>query len=458
MAKRVLFACDLDSQIFGALPLADAFETAGWTVSFALHAPGALPPGVLSRITNRFEVHDAWIGPLAVSDLAFSADAIGVFATGSRIARFRYDNELAWRVRGGRRPALFCGFNGLVFERFEEGLAWRLGYDVLCLNGPRDEDAFRDFAGGTAFADQPIATVGLRRRRDVTAAAPRDAGSPKTFLFAEQVAAPSDPEHRERLAATLARLATASPDWRVVVRPRVQPGERTFHDQTLHMETLLKRLPARPSNLIISYEPLESLLDGADLFATISSTALFDALDHGVTCCVLLDFGVRNAYGSHVLFGSGLGVDLSRLATLDDAPRRAPDAGWLDRIGYGATHSPQALLARIAQTDITAPPPPQLQTGERALIGASARVSRTEDEALARDRATVEAALAAGDGPAARAALARLGATLTASDTRHDVDSAWRRREGAVAALARKAGFYWLYKRLRRITLGAAPR
>ncbi|MET0314544.1 MAG: DUF6716 putative glycosyltransferase, partial [Hansschlegelia sp.] len=164
--RSVLFACDLDSQVFGALPLALAFRERGWRAVFAIDAGRALPKAVLERLAGRFEIVERPLGALAVSPEAREADAVGVFLTGSRMALFRHAFELAGRVLGGPRAALFCGFNGLVFEKFEEGAAWRLGYDFICLNGPRDRELFESFVARSAFEAQPVVVTGLRRKTD----------------------------------------------------------------------------------------------------------------------------------------------------------------------------------------------------------------------------------------------------------------------------------------------------
>lgn len=456
--KRILFACDLDSQVFGALPLALAFRARGWTVAFSIHGASELSDTARNTLGDRFDLMDGWLGELAVSRRVYEFDAVGVYATGSRIARFRHDIALAARVRGGPRPALICGFNGLVYEKFEEGLAWRLGYDQICLNGPRDHDAFKDFIAGTPFEAQSATIVGLRRRTDAPAPSPKPAtGGPQRFVFAEQVIVPADPQHRAALVATLARLAQASPGWLMTIKVRVRPDERTFHDQVAPIAALLDALPSRPANLELSYAPLDGLLATADLFGTVSSTALFDAMDRGVPSCVATDFGVRNAYGSHVLFGSGLTVALSDCADLDQIPRRTADPRWLDRVGYGPQHTPDALIAALERFDGSSPFQPQAQSLETSAT-LRGPVPPVGTAAITAGRAAVEAALAAGDRDDALHALERLGATLGQSDSRHADDSAWRRREGALAAFARRRKLYWLYRTVRNAVLGARPR
>lgn len=454
--RSVLFACDLDSQVFGALPLARAFAARGWRASFALDPSRSLPPALGEQLAGRFEVVAKPVAELPTDPEAFRHDAIGVFVTGSRLALFRHALELAARIREGRRPALFCGFNGLVFEKFEEGVAWRLGYDVVCLNGPRDRDVFVDFLQGSDFADQPYTVVGLRRRPD---AAPRSAkpepveGERKLFVFAEQVVVPRGQRERQALVAALIRLAEASPQWDVVIKARVRPGEQTFHQQSAHIQTLVDWAPRKPANLSVSYEPLDALLERADLFATISSTALFDAFDFGVPSLIATDFGLRNADGTHVFFSSGLGVRLDELGSLDDAPRLAPDERWLSRVGYGPDASPAGLIEGLKAFDrSTALPrafvsfPAAVQTATDSV--ASAREVVTAWEAVR--AAMPESGFAGGDERLdAERALASFGALLTRKLVIADGAPDPEANEGAVAGFSRKLGMYWLYKRIR---------
>ena len=37
----------------------------------------------------------------------------------------------------------------MVLEHFIEGVSWRLGYDLICLSGPRDQQALAQLVAGT---------------------------------------------------------------------------------------------------------------------------------------------------------------------------------------------------------------------------------------------------------------------------------------------------------------------
>jgi hypothetical protein len=445
--KRVVLACDLDSQIFGAMPFARRLSAQGVEVAFVIDAGRPVP----EAISRAFETQRRSLGALAVSEDAFGFDAIGVFATGSRIALFRHTLALAARVLKRPRPALFAGFNGFVYERFEEGVGWRLGCDALCLNGPRDQEAFQAMLGQNPFARQPIALTGLHRRWDLGEPAP--VSEKKLLVFAEQVAAPAEPERRRALFGAIADLAARSPGWEVAIKARVPPKRQTFWDQTAHVEGVVAALPRRPKNLTVSYEPLESLLPRATLFGTVSSTALFDALDHCVPGLLATDLGFHAADGSQAMAGSGLGVKLADLASLDVAPRRAPEPAWLRHVGYDPAFSPDALLAVLEGFDGCADLPPALHSFEKAAVGAAPSIPMAN--AILAAKAETETALDAGAD--ATDALKRVGAAIERSDRQRAIDEAWRTSEGGAAKLARRLKVYGPYKAVRRRLIGETP-
>jgi hypothetical protein len=167
------------------------------------------------------------------------------------------------------------------------------------------------------------------------------------------------------MVSHLLTLARRCPEWEIVLKPRVAPREATFHHVAEHISTTLARLtPRPPSNLRLSYEPLPSLLGASRLFATLSSTAFFDALDHGCIPLVLGDFGVRADLGTAFFAGSGMLIELGRQHSLEALCEREVDAAWLDWVGYGPQYSSRRLfeiLSAPRQTPQDAVSPPSLQ-------------------------------------------------------------------------------------------------
>ncbi|BEV36774.1 hypothetical protein CREGCYN_15860 [Synechococcus sp. M16CYN] len=272
-------------------------------------------------------------------------DAVGVFLTGSKLS----DTRLALEYYP-KRPKLFCGFNGVVLEHFIEGISWRLGYDLICLGGPRDRDALNRLISQTPYADQRIVLTGLQRNRKVSGLQNPEQ-RPKRLIFAEQVIIPAKARDRAEMIQILADLASRSPNWDILIKPRVVPGDTTFHDANTHISTTLHQtLGVSPVNLKLDYRPLPELLSRAQLMATISSTAFFDALDYGCRPLAMNDLGLQASHGSYIFAGSGVWRSLSQVCDLDTLSQElpTPNPRWLEWMGYSERFSPDNLFEALA--------------------------------------------------------------------------------------------------------------
>jgi len=175
---------------------------------------------------------------------------------------------------------------------------------------------------------------------------------PKQLVFAEQVVMPRSRKDRAEMLRILSDLARRSPNWEVLIKPRIAPGEATFHQATDHISTtVLESVGQLPANMRLDYRPLPELLSQARLMATVSSTAFFDALDFGCRPLAIADFGLNPANGSHVFAGSGVWRSLDAAADLDSLDRELPqpDDDWLAWMGYGQTWQPEELILALQQ-------------------------------------------------------------------------------------------------------------
>ena len=185
-------------------------------------------------------------------------------------------------------------------------------------------------------------------------------------MFAEQVIMPATSSERARLVRLLSDLARRSPNWDVVIKPRIAPGDATFHDVETHISTTLQQtLGVPPTNLRLDYRPLPVLLKQARLLATLSSTAFFDALDFGCRAIAISDLGLQPNYGGHVYAGSGVWRSLEAIPNLDalDAEGPSPDPRWLEWMGYSQQFSPFALLEALNEQKHRTPEPPPSRIG-----------------------------------------------------------------------------------------------
>lgn len=329
---------DSDSQIFGLLPHARSFKERGWKVNILIDQENSIPKSLLERVSADFPFTQIPIKKLSLHILKERFDAVGVYTRASKLFKFRLEFEKSCKQHPGSRPGIFTGFNGLTYEKFEEGLAWRLGYDVLVLNGPRDRSLFNEFVEFSHCNNQPYLISGMSQSKQnksnekkCTEAKTRN--NRKQFVFAEQVVVPTTKSERRYLISQLLRIARTNPNWDILIKCRVRKNEKTFHEVKHHLEGLLRQFNNCPKNLQITYEPLPHLLKSATLFATISSTAIFEALSMGIPSIVIADFGVKNSHGTHVFSNCGVSTNLASIGDLSSFATSYPSEKWLNWVG-----------------------------------------------------------------------------------------------------------------------------
>ena len=344
---RLLLIGDSDSQLLACEALCRFPEHLHVEVTINAIPREGTPEAILRRAEELGTLWRFPMGQLVTNPALLQFDAIGVYLTGSKISDFRESLSL---VPTRKRPLLFCGFNGVVLEKFAEGISWRLGYDLICLSGPRDREALDQIVAGTPFQHQATVLTGLQRNAAADEGGLAQQQRRRQLVFAEQVVMPRSSQERTEMVRILADLARRSPDWDVLIKPRIAPGEATFHEVTQHIShTLLESIGQPPANLRLDYRPLPELLSQARLMATVSSTAFFDALDFGCRPLAMADFGLNPAHGSHVFAGSGVWRKLDSVADLDalDAELPRPDQQWLAWMGYGQTWTPEELILAL---------------------------------------------------------------------------------------------------------------
>ena len=341
---KLLLIADSDSQLLACEALCRC-QTAR-PVEFTINVipRDGTPQHILQRMGHLGTLWRQNLARLLNNPKLLQFDAVGVFLTGSKLNDIRIALE-----RHQQRPKLFCGFNGVVLEHFVEGISWRLGYDLICLSGPRDRDALNQLVAKTPFAQQQTVLTGLQRNGTIEALSP--AGQrPKRLVFAEQVVMPSSARDRAEMVKILAELAIRSPNWEVLIKPRITPGDATFHDVDTHISTTLSQtLGVPPVNLKLDYRPLPDLLRKAPLMATISSTAFFDALDFGCRPIAMNDLGLHASHGSHVFAGSGVWRSLRDVPNLDELEQEHPEPNpeWLNWMGYSERYGTGDLFEAL---------------------------------------------------------------------------------------------------------------
>lgn len=256
------------------------------------------------------------------------------------------------------RPVVVSGLPGMSMPAQRGALEYRRESDLLVLHSHREMRAFEalgdrlDMPVPTALATLPYAqtasSTGVLSRARIGAVvgasatgktsavdavgsgdAPRGGvavaereNRGTDLVFAAQALVPAERHEREELVSILRRAAAARPNRRVVVKLRSRPGEAEAH---LERDAYTELLANRPSNLVLSYEPMALALSRAEGLVTVSSTAAVEAIARGIPVIALDTFGVEKPLLNTVFVGSGL------LAGADDVVARRfrhPEPDW----------------------------------------------------------------------------------------------------------------------------------
>ncbi len=301
--------------------------------------------------------------------LLADADVVIVNTVGSRLSRIiGHGAALADEI--GRRPVVITGYAGLVYEKYVEGLVWRLGADVICCNSLHDLELFRSLAVSLGADPSPLVAAGVA----VAALDPGTTSSPRPWppervVFAVQPDVPRRLDDRVYLLERLVSYARAHRDREVVVKLRSRLGELTTHREKHHYEQLYRRhVVDRPANLRFEYGHMGTLLDTTDLLVTVSSTAAVEALARGVHVGIITDLGIGESMGNHLFIGSGLLVSMN---DVDIDRRPVLDVAWAARNGLRGDERPEVAADRVIDLLVGAsdgrplPTPVRLVTSER---------------------------------------------------------------------------------------------
>jgi len=380
--RRIAIFIDSDSQYFGTKSIANFFLNAGWQVDYVVPTLDKFPNVLVEELQENYSVVLGEIDEFCFSEEFFSYAAVGCYSHGSKIRRFQR-NVSFLHQKFGHRPYIFSGYNGVVYEKYEEGIYWRCGYDSICVNGQRDVDLFTSILAGTEARNQKIIPLGLNKPKQESSKNIKR----KTVVFAEQVIVPARVETRKRLFETLSDFASANKEWEVIVKPRVPVGGTTFHNEILHPE----KYNGWPENVRISHEPLQDLMQEAQALLSVSSTAFFDAVAFDITPLCIMDFGVNSRHGNHFFVGCGTEFLLRDCAPIETLLEMKVSPLWLLRTGYNLNGYNQ--LKQDIEAWSVGPLPPAFPEGILTTTrkGRTAARETTEDAMLFERAKTLKA-------------------------------------------------------------------
>lgn len=250
--------------------------------------------------------------------------------------------------RNGRTTALVSALPGVAYPATEKAMRFRSLGDAFITHSHAEA---RDFTAVLEGLRSPQAVLTARLPFLASRGVPRrDATPVRSVVFAAQAKFPVGRSEREQVLESLARTRRSHPDIEVTVKLRARAGEPQTHREAHPFDRLWEDLVARgrvaAGEVGFATGPMTGVLRPGALLVTVSSTAVLEAIDHGLPAIVLDDFGLGPELYNQVFAGSGL---VGSLRDVEALAVRHPDPGWLrDHYFHAPGPEPAAALLELA--------------------------------------------------------------------------------------------------------------
>ena len=347
MSISILCVSDSDTRMKWTAKVAGGFAHLEPTVKVASLATEALPTQrQLEENQIPYEHFAVGLDEFFTNPVFMEFDVIIANMVGTKL--FRLQDAIAdYAAQAERRPVLVVGYAGVVYEKHVEGLLWRVGADIICVNSAHDHDLFSRVMDAVGLDTAALVRTGYPAIAVGESAAPSADPDPKTVTFAIQPDVPKTRKERLYILERFISYARANPEKRVIVKLRSMPGENTTHREQFNYKVLYDRhLLDRPPNLEFLYGNMNEVLEETDLLVTVSSTAALEAWTLGKNAAIITDLGVKEGLGNHFFVGSGALMSLNQLLR-GEIPQ--VKSSWLENNGLSADDKLVNAADRAAQ-------------------------------------------------------------------------------------------------------------
>lgn len=346
-ALKILVVADADSRLKWSSRAADALKDVGETDVdvVVVDSSNALSDRQIAEVSPTGHARRLPFEDVLSLDL-LHYDVIIPQTSASRIWRIRHEmHHQCLQRQPAKRPVFVCGYQGAIIMFHLEGLLWRIGSDVICVNTEEDDDLFRGRLSELGYDTEVLTRVGFLTA-DLPAIQGVREGPIESILFAVQAMIPARVEERRYILRRLVEYAQRHPDRRVKVKLRALPDESTPHPERHHYFRLYEKEGHPPGLVEFVYGTMTQALAETDVCITVSSTAAVESFAYGVRTLILTDFGVGESVGNHYFLGSGCLGSFDDLLK-DDVGFVRPE--WLERHGLSERDSAENLATRVQQ-------------------------------------------------------------------------------------------------------------
>lgn len=278
---------------------------------FIIEAPHAPNDAHVKRLGYSGSYTRENLKNLAQSSQLKKYDAVLLLLTGQEYRLFyEYFNLTVSKSRSDKRPIFFGGAVGIDYRQRPNILYYRCGLDLYWIHAPADLARQEEYKELFNFKEIEEVLSGL------PFACPGPSKRENMILFAGQPDVPQSKQERLYVVHKLLDLAKSKPTHEVILKPRVKPGEQTFHTVAYYYEDLVNEIAIDrpiPQNFKVCYDPIIQLLSRTELMLTISSTAAVEARMMGVNLGIINDFPPKPDYGRNFFSKSGCLINFDDL-------------------------------------------------------------------------------------------------------------------------------------------------
>ncbi len=323
--KNLLIITCYDSFLKASLNLAKIFKANQYSIDYFIYTDYRdIDHYHFREIGFDYPYKSGWIKDLFNDKKLFEYNAIMLSMEGPVIHKFYqvFVEQIA-TLHLTRRPVLFAGYVGIIYEKFMQGFMDRQPVDVYYVNCNHDLELFKSYCQKLKLPQENIFLTGLPMLDTAHHLKPDRQRRANSLLFAGQPTVPKSFRERKFIVQKLLDYARAHPDEKIYFKPRHRPNQSTLHVVMFHYEDIilhLKRNKKIPPNFILTYEPILKLLQKVDMCLTVSSTASFEALCMGIPVGIIVDFGISEKYGNYYFAHSNCITTFNKLYSKKSCP------------------------------------------------------------------------------------------------------------------------------------------
>lgn len=127
-----------------------------------------------------------------------------------------------------------------------------------------------------------------------------------SLLFVVQTDIPKSKKEREYIAGQLFHYAKKFKNRKLIIKPKIKPGENFAHPQIFPYEDIFKEKKYISDNIEFNYGGIVDLIKSVDAVISISSTAILEACLLSKPCAIITDLGIAERYGNTYFAESGM--------------------------------------------------------------------------------------------------------------------------------------------------------